>query len=96
MLWPGRSYEWAPWNRFAADIAASHPKTPVLNLAGRPPGRLGQLLPKDSIALIVRPDGHLERVLQPNHERYTDSTESITTALYQLHQNEHTEGAQIR
>lgn len=85
IMWPGKVYDWQQWNSFTAEVAAGHPEVAVVNLAGRPPGRLAPLLPNEAIVLICRPDGHLERVLQPDlDDRRHQSRESIAIELAQL------------
>ncbi len=79
LLWPGHNYRWQQWQDFARDIARRHGgDVQVINLAGRPPGRLATLLPAEAIVLICRPDGHLEHVLQPNLDARADESRDAT------------------
>ena len=91
IMWPGRTYHWTTWNSFVASIRTQLPSTHLIDLAGRPPGALQPMLPPEAIALICRPDGHLQRVLQPQLDapRIDASRHAITTAIAQLHANSH-------
>lgn len=98
LLWPGRTYRWQQWQDFAADIAARHhDHARVINLAGRPPGRLATLLPAEPIVLVCRPDAHLEHVLQPDlNARIDESRDAIAVALSSLTHRPHDDVADGR
>ncbi|MFI7002389.1 FAD-dependent monooxygenase [Nocardia sp. NPDC050175] len=83
ILWPGNTYDWTSWREFSGDITRRNPDAAVIDLAGRPPGRLGPLLPDKAVALICRPDGHLERVLQldTSADHRAKTRNSITLAM---------------
>ncbi|WP_159944516.1 MULTISPECIES: FAD-dependent monooxygenase [unclassified Nocardiopsis] len=64
LLWPGLQYQFDQWTAFVARIRDEVAGVTVTDLGGRPPGPLSDRFSEEPLALLVRPDGHLESLLR--------------------------------
>jgi 2-polyprenyl-6-methoxyphenol hydroxylase-like FAD-dependent oxidoreductase len=63
LLWPGSQYQHENWVQVVAGLRALGSRVAWRDLGGRPPGPLLARLGAAPLALLVRPDGHLDSVL---------------------------------
>ncbi|WP_304452166.1 FAD-dependent monooxygenase [Nocardiopsis sp. YSL2] len=64
LLWPGLQYQFDRWTGFVAGLRQKVAGAAITDLGGRPPGPLADKLGTKPIALVVRPDGHLDALLR--------------------------------
>ncbi len=62
LLWPGRIYIFEKWAEFVRTVRDAMPGEKIVDLGGRPLGRLQGRLGGDPCSITVRPDGHIEAV----------------------------------
>lgn len=64
LLWPGLRYSFAAWQLFSEELKRRMPEANVIDLGGRPLGRLRSLLFPTPGVVLVRPDGHIKSVIR--------------------------------
>lgn len=80
LLWPGLAYRHEHWMDVVASVHARCPSLAVRDLGGRPPGPLLSRLGAVPLALLVRPDGHLDAVLDID----TEDCSALAAAVEQM------------
>ncbi|MET9363226.1 FAD-dependent monooxygenase [Streptomyces sp. NPDC006632] len=63
LLWPGQEYRHERWTAAVERLRRGVSGVAVRDLGGRPPGPLLAKLGKRATALVVRPDGHLDALV---------------------------------
>ncbi|MFJ2580440.1 FAD-dependent monooxygenase [Kitasatospora aureofaciens] len=81
LLWPGLEYQYDRWVRLVERLRTEIDRAAVTDLGGRPPGPLLAKLGPAPAALLVRPDGHLDTVVDLDDRRPEAAVHAVERAL---------------
>lgn len=66
LFWPGDHYIHSEWRGFIEKAVQAIKAASVINLSGKAPGLLKDLLPSSPLCVIVRPDGYISGMVSIN------------------------------
>ncbi|MGW2252568.1 FAD-dependent monooxygenase [Kitasatospora sp. NPDC001660] len=85
LLWPGLEYRYDRWVQLVERLGEAVDRAEVTDLGGRPPGSLPAKLGATPCALVVRPDGHLDTVVDLDDREPEAAVRAVDRALDDRH-----------